>query len=64
MSRSRGCRGRYVAGLTVSMGRQTPTQTKVKIRFDNVDYPRLVEEYYTLVWATVDEQILQDKGRD
>lgn len=59
-----GMQGRYVAGMTVSMVRQTPTQTKVKIRFDNIYYPRLVEEYYKLVWATVDKQIFLDKGLD
>ena len=46
------------------MVRQTPTQTTVKLRFDNIYYPRLVEEYYKLVWATVDKQIFLDKGLD
>jgi hypothetical protein len=59
-----GMQGRYVSGMTVSMVRQTPTQTKVKIRFDNIYYPRMVEEYYKLVWATVDKQIFLDKGLD
>jgi hypothetical protein len=26
--------------------------------------PRLVEEYYKVVWATVDKQIFLDKGLD
>jgi hypothetical protein len=59
-----GMQGRYVAGMTVSMVRQTVSQTKVKIRFDNIYYPRLVEEYYKLVWTTVDKQIFLDKGLD
>ena len=59
-----GMQGRYAAGMTVSMVRQTPSQTKVKIRFDNIYYPRLVEEYYKLVWTTVDKQIFLDKGID
>jgi hypothetical protein len=59
-----GMQGRYVAGMTVSMVRQTVSQTKVKIRFDNIYYPRLVEEYYKLVWTTVDKQIFLDKGID
>jgi hypothetical protein len=44
--------------------RQAASQTKVKIRFDNIYYPRLVEEYYKLVWTTVDKQIFLDKGID
>jgi hypothetical protein len=59
-----GMQGRYVAGMTVSMVRQAASQTKVKIRFDNIYYPRLVEEYYKLVWTTVDKQIFLDKGID
>jgi hypothetical protein len=59
-----GMQGRYVSGMTVSMVRQTASQTKVKIRFDNIYYPRLVEEYYKIVWATVDKQIFLDKGLD
>ena len=59
-----GMQGRYASGMTVSIVRQTPTQTKVKIRFDNVYYPRMVEEYYKVVWATVDKQIFLDKGLD
>jgi hypothetical protein len=59
-----GMQGRYASGMTVSMVRQTATQTKVKIRFDNIYYPRLVEEYYKLVWATVDKQIFLDKALD
>lgn len=59
-----GMQGRYASGMTVSMVRQTASQTKVKIRFDNIYYPRLVEEYYKIVWATVDKQIFLDKGLD
>ena len=36
----------------------------MKIRFDNTYYPRMVEEYYKLVWATVDKQIFPDTGLD
>lgn len=59
-----GMQGRYASGMTVSMVRQAASQTKVKIRFDNIYYPRLVEEYYKIVWATVDKQIFLDKGLD
>jgi hypothetical protein len=30
----------------------------------SICYPRTVEEYYKLVWATVDKQIFLDKGLD
>ena len=31
---------------------------------ESIHYPRLVEQYYKLVWATVDKQIFLDKGLD
>ena len=30
----------------------------------SISYPRMVQEYYKLVWATVDKQIFLDKGLD
>src|SRR3990172_6619249 len=38
------------AGITLSMVQQGPKQTKVKLRFDNVYYPRMVDELYKTVW--------------
>lgn len=55
---------RGMAGLTISMVRQSKTQTKVKLRFDNVYYPVLVSEYYKLVWAAVDKQMFLDRALD
>jgi hypothetical protein len=55
---------RFQSGLTISMVRQGPTQTKVKLRFDNVYYPALVGEYYKTVWAAVDKQIFLDRALD
>ena len=55
---------RYMSGLTLSMVRQTPTMTKVKLRFDNVYYPGLVDQYYAVVWRAVDKQMFLDKGLD
>lgn len=55
---------RGMAGLTLSMVRQSKTQTKVKLRFDNVYYPVLVSEYYNLVWAAVDKQMFLDRALD
>jgi hypothetical protein len=56
--------GRYVSGLTLSMVKQGPELTKVKLRFDNVYYPTLVEEYYAVVWHAVDKQMFLDKALD
>jgi hypothetical protein len=55
---------RQMAGLTLSMVKQGPEMTKVKLRFDNVYYPGLVDEYYKVVWAAVDKQMFLDKGLD
>lgn len=55
---------RGAAGLTASLVRQSPTQTKVKLRFDNVYYPGMINEYYQLVWAAVDKQMFLDQSLD
>ncbi len=55
---------RMTGGLTLSMVRQGPELTKVKLRFDNVYYPGLVDEYYKIVWRAVDKQMFLDKGLD
>ncbi len=55
---------RGMSGLTLSMVKQSPEQTKVKLRFDNVYYPGLVSEYYKVVWASVDKQMFLDKALD
>jgi hypothetical protein len=52
------------SGLTLSMVKQGPKQTKVKLRFDNVFYPRMVDELYKKVWAEVDKQMFLDKALD
>jgi hypothetical protein len=50
--------------MTISLVRQGPEQTKVKIRFSNVDYPRELEEYYKTVWPAIDKQIFLDRNLD
>lgn len=52
------------AGLTLSMVKQNARQTKVKLRFDGVYYPRQVEELYRKVWSEVDKQMFLDKALD
>lgn len=52
------------AGLTLSMVRQGARQTRVKLRFDGVYYPRRVDELYKKVWAEVDKQMFLDKALD
>jgi hypothetical protein len=55
---------RQGAGLTLTMTRQSSDRTKVKLRFDNVFYPRTVEELYKRVWDAVDKQIFLDRATD
>ena len=50
--------------MTISLVRQTATQTKVKIRFANVNYPPEVQEYYKVVWPAIDKQIFLDRAVD
>ena len=56
--------GRMGQAMTISMVRQGKEQTKVKVRFSNVHYPRQLEEYYKTVWAAIDKQIFLDRGLD
>ena len=64
MSSTAGMMTRGMAGLTLSLTRQGPKQTKVKLRFDNVYYPEALDEYYKLVWAAVDKQMFLDTALD
>ena len=50
--------------MTISLVKQSPTQTKVKIRFSNVNYPAELQEYYKVVWPAIDKQIFLDKNVD
>jgi hypothetical protein len=52
------------SGLTLTMVRQSARQTKVKVRFDNVFYPRSELELYQLVWNAVDRQMFLDSSLD
>ena len=52
------------AGLTLTMLKQGTRQTKVKLRFDGIYYPRQVDELYRKVWAEVDKQMFLDKALD
>ena len=52
------------AGLTLSMVKQGARQTKVKLRFDGVFYPRQIDALYKTVWAEVDKQMFLDKALD
>jgi hypothetical protein len=50
--------------MTISLVKQGPTQTKVKIRFANVNYPAELQEYYKVVWPAIDKQIFLDRNVD
>lgn len=54
----------YGGGVTLSLVRQGPNQTKVKLRFDKIYYPREVQEYYRIIWAAVDKQMFLDRHLD
>jgi len=49
-------------GLTFQLVKMGTNQTKVKLRFSGVNYPRAVETHYKLVWQAVDKQIFVDKN--
>lgn len=53
-----------MTGMTISLVKQADNQTKVKLRFANTYYPRLLEEYYKVVWPALDKQIFLDKNLD
>lgn len=59
-----GMMARSMAGFTLSLVRQGPKDTKVKLRFDNVYYPELAAEYYKLIWDAVDKQMFLDVALD
>jgi hypothetical protein len=50
--------------LTISIVKQSEKQTKVKLRFNGVYYPKTVEESYAALWPALDKQIFMDKGTD
>lgn len=52
---------KMTAGVTLTMTKQGAERTKVKLRFNNVYYPRTIEELYKRVWDAVDKQIFLDK---
>ncbi|HOV76264.1 MAG TPA: hypothetical protein PK967_20120 [Candidatus Hydrogenedentes bacterium] len=53
---------KYMVGMTISLAKLGPSQTKIKIRFDGVYYPRMLEECYKAVWPAIDKQIFVDKN--
>jgi len=59
-----GMMSNMMTGLTISLVKQGDNQTKVKLRFANTYYPRLLEEYYKVVWPALDKQIFLDKNLD
>ena len=59
-----GMMGQHYGGVTLSLLRQGERQTKVKLRFDSVYYPKQVLEYYRIVWSAVDKQIFLDQALD
>lgn len=50
--------------MTISLVKQAPGRTKVKVRFSNVNYPPELAELYKTVWPAIDKQIFMDKAID
>ena len=50
--------------LTISLVKQSEKQTKVKLRFNGVYYPKKLEEHYKVVWPKLDKQIFIDNAVD
>lgn len=59
-----GMMQRFGTSLTISLVKQSEKQTKVKLRFNGVYYPRTLEESYKAAWPGIDKQIFIDKGTD
>ena len=54
---------RLNTGVTLTLARAGNAQTKVKMRFNGVYYPRKVEELYKRVWEAVDKQLFLNRTR-
>jgi len=52
---------RMASGVTLTVARLGGTQTRVKLRFNGVYYPRKVEELYRRVWDAVDKQMFLNR---
>jgi hypothetical protein len=52
------------SGLTLTIAKQSATQTKVKLRFDNIYFPKTSQELYRHVWMAVDKQMFLDRALD
>ena len=48
-------------GITLTLARAEHAQTKVKLRFNGVYYPRKVEELYKRAWEAVDKQLFLNR---
>lgn len=59
-----GMMGRFGTTLTVSLVKQSKNQTKVKLRFNGIYYPKKLEDCYRIVWPKLDKQIFVDKEID
>ncbi len=52
---------RMASGVTLTIAPSGGTQTRVKLRFNGVYYPRKVEELYKRVWDAVDKQLFLNR---
>jgi hypothetical protein len=61
---SGGMMGKISTTLTISLIKQSEKQTKAKLRFNGIYYPRRLEESFKALWPALDKQIFMDKGTD
>jgi hypothetical protein len=59
-----GVMQKFGTTLTISLVKQSDKQTKVKLRFNGIYYPRTLEESYKALWPALDKQIFLDKGTE
>lgn len=59
-----GMMQQFGSTLTISLVNQSENQTKVKLRFNGIYYPKKLEECYKIVWPKLDKQIFIDKEID
>jgi len=50
--------------MTITAQEQGDDATKVKVRFNNIYYPRMLEESYRFVWNAIDKQGFLDDALD
>ena len=59
-----GMMGQFGTTLTISLVEQSENQTKVKLRFNGIYFPKKLQECYKIVWPKLNKQVFIDKEID